>query len=54
VAQAFVENPHLSIRNAAKQHENTRTSVHRILKLIKFHPYKVHLVQELNEVDPNR
>lgn len=54
VAQAFVENPHLSIRNEAEQHGKTRTSVHRNLKLIKFHPYKVHLVQELNEDDPDR
>ncbi|EZA52475.1 hypothetical protein X777_08646 [Ooceraea biroi] len=31
-----------------------KKSVHRILKQVRFHPYKMHLVQELNEDDPNR
>lgn len=54
IAQAFVEYPHLTIRRAAEQHDISRMSVHTILKSIKFHPYKVHLVQELNEDDPDR
>lgn len=53
IAEAFVENPHLSIRRAAEQHDISKMSVHKILKLIKFHPYKVHLVHELNEDDPD-
>lgn len=54
IAQAFVENPHLSTRRAAQQHDITHTTIHQILKAIEFHPFKVHLVQELNEDDPDR
>ena len=32
----------------------SKTSVHRILKLHKFHPYKIHLVQALHGNDTDR
>ena len=54
VAQALVQNSHLSLRRVALNQEISKNSVHRILKSIKFHPYKMHLVQELNEDDPDR
>jgi len=54
VAQSFVENVHLSIRKANQQHDISRMSVQRILKKIKFHPYKIHLVQELSKDDFDR
>jgi len=51
IAKSFVEDQRLSIRKAAQQHDTSRISVQRILKWIKFHPYKIPLVQELNEDD---
>jgi len=54
VAEAFVENPHCSIRGAGQQLDMSFKSVHRCLKKINFHPYKIHLHQELNEDDPDR
>nr|CAH7720258.1 unnamed protein product [Callosobruchus chinensis] len=32
----------------------SRTSIHRILKHYKWHPYKIQLLQELNEDDNDR
>lgn len=54
VAQLFVENVHLSIRKVNQQHDISRMFVQRILKKIKFYPYKIHLVQELSEDDFDR
>lgn len=54
IALSFVEDPHLSTRRAALHHDVSHMSVHRCLKSIRFHPYKMHLVQELNEDDPDR
>jgi len=54
LAQDFVENPHLSLRTAAAVHDVSHEAVRTMLKSIKFHPYKIHLVQELNEDDPDR
>jgi len=54
VLQSFVENPHETLRSVALQHEIDPKSVHKILKVNKFHPYKIKLVQELNDDDPDR
>lgn len=54
VAQAFVEDPHLTLRKASLQLQINRMSIYRNLKIIKFHPYKIQLHQELNEDDPDR
>ena len=44
----------LSTRQLANVSGVSRTSVQRILKKYKFHPYKIRLVQELNEDDFDR
>lgn len=54
VMQSFVENPHLSTRRAALEHDISQSSVRRILKGNKFKPFKVKLVQELSEDDYDR
>jgi transposase len=54
IAQAFVENPYLSLRRAGNEHDVSHETVRKVLKSIHFHPYKIHLVQELNEDDPDR
>lgn len=54
VAQGFVEDPHLSLRRAGDQFDVSHETVRRVLKSINFQPYKIHLVQELNEDDPDR
>jgi len=48
ILQSFIKNPHDSSRKAL-QHDIDQKSVLKILKNNKFHPYKVHLVQELND-----
>jgi len=53
VAQYFVEDQRLSIRKEAQQNDTSRISVQRILKQIKFHPYKIYCVQKLNKDDFN-
>lgn len=54
VLLSFTENPHASTRSVALQQEIDQKSVLKILKVNKFHPYKINLVQELNEDDPDR
>lgn len=55
VALSITEDPHSSIRKLQQQHDITYGSVQRILtKNLKFHPYKVKLVHEMNEDDPDR
>jgi len=56
VAVSFIQNPHLSLRKhsshkASQQHNIDHKSVYM---LIKFHLYKVKLVQKLNDNDPDR
>ena len=54
VLLSFVEDPHLSTRKAAQVHGIDAKSVCNILKSLNFHPYKIQLVHELNEDDPDR
>ena len=54
VALSFVENPRTSLRQVSVETGVSRSSVLRIMQLAKFHPYKVKLVQELNEDDFDR
>ena len=54
VLQFFIEDLRNSIRKVAQQHNIDSMSVHKILKKEKFHPYKIHLAQELCEDDFNR
>lgn len=50
----FQENPHTNSRAVAADHDICHTSVLKYLKIHKWHPYKVRLVHELNEDDPDR
>ncbi|KAJ8915734.1 hypothetical protein NQ315_000670, partial [Exocentrus adspersus] len=49
VGQSFIENRRLSINKASQQLGMSRFSVYKNLKILKYHPYKIHLHQELNE-----
>ncbi|KAJ8914917.1 hypothetical protein NQ315_016071, partial [Exocentrus adspersus] len=44
----------LSINKASQQLGMSRFSVYKNLKILKYHPYKIHLHQELNEDDFDR
>ena len=46
--------PKKSIRKLSQECGVSRASVHRILQRHNFHPYKVHLVQELHADDADR
>lgn len=48
------ENPHSSTRVLAANYHISKTSVVKYLKKHRWHPYKLVLVQELNEDDPDR
>lgn len=48
------EEPKTSVPKLALYHNTSERSVRRILSTNNFHPYKVQLVQELNEDDPDR
>lgn len=54
VALSITEDPYTSsVRKLHQQHGPSVGSMHNILKK-KFHPYKVRLLQELIEDDPDR
>lgn len=48
------ENPQSSVRNLARHHGISHSTVWRLLRKEKFHPYKIKLLHELNEDDPDR
>lgn len=48
------DNPHNSLRFVAINSEISKSTVHRVLKKEKYHPYKIQFVQELIEDDPDR
>lgn len=50
----FEENAHKSTRQIAAENNASKSSVLRVLKKEKYHPFKVHLVHELNEDDGDR
>ncbi|KAK0071858.1 hypothetical protein PV326_000739, partial [Microctonus aethiopoides] len=54
IIQTFIENPHRSLRSVGMEHDVSHETVRKVLKGVKFHPYKLHWVQELNEDDPDR
>ncbi|RZC39069.1 HTH 24 domain containing protein, partial [Asbolus verrucosus] len=51
VIEAVDNNPHVSQRQISREIEISQSSVLRILKSERFHPYHVILVQALNEAD---
>lgn len=55
VALSITEDPHTSIRKLQQQHNVSYGSMQNILtKKLKFHPFKVRLVHQMNEDDPDR
>lgn len=54
VLLALQEEPQTSVPKLALAHENSEKSIRRILKKNKMFPYKVSLLQELSEDDPDR
>lgn len=54
VLLAFEEDPHTSVRKISRDLDVSKTTVHKFLKLEKWHPFKIKLVQELNDDDPDR
>ena len=51
VQQHFTNNPHSSTRRAAIDLTISRTSIQRVLKDLKWYPYKVQVMQKLHEED---
>lgn len=54
VLLAVEENPTTSTRQVATEQEISQSSVVRILNAQKFHPYKLVILQEFTEADPDR
>lgn len=54
VMQSVIENPHTSLRRVAQEHDIHYSSVRNVLKRNKCKPYKIHLLQELQEDDWDR
>ncbi|KAI4455390.1 transposable element tc3 transposase-like protein [Holotrichia oblita] len=54
VLLAVEEDPHTSVRKISRDLDVSKTMVHKLLKLEKWHPFKIKLVQELNDDDPDR
>lgn len=54
IVSEFVEHPQSSTRSVARTIGVSQRKVVTTLKSNKFHPYKIHLHQELNEDDPDR
>lgn len=48
------DNPHSASTEIALNNDVSRRSVLRVLKQEKYHPYKIRLLHELNEDDPDR
>ena len=51
VQEHFEDDPHTSTRRASLALNMSGTTLQRILKDLKWHPYKVHVVQDLSEED---
>ena len=52
--QSVIETPHTPLSKLAETHGVSTKSVHRILKMYHYHPYKMILVQQLTEDDCDR
>ncbi|KAJ8962824.1 hypothetical protein NQ318_001224 [Aromia moschata] len=54
IVLSMEENPQSTSTLVASENEVSQTTVLRILRKENYHPYKLQLVQELNEDDPDR
>jgi hypothetical protein len=54
VLVTVMEEPHSTLRNLGTEYNISSYSVWKILNSNKYHPYKIHLVQELSEDDFDR
>jgi hypothetical protein len=54
VLASVAQDPHLSIKKHAQAVGISQSSVAKILKQHKFHPYKIQVLQKLNDDDPDR
>lgn len=54
ILQSFVEDPNTSLRRVSLRHEISLGSASKIMKMNKWHPYKIVLLQELSEDDFDR
>lgn len=54
ILQSFVEDPNVSLRRVALAQDVSLGSASKIMKMNKWHPYKIHLYQELFEDDFDR
>lgn len=54
VEEFFTENPTTSIRRASQALGIPRSSLHRIQRKLKLHPYKIQVFQELSDFDMER
>ncbi|KAJ8918505.1 hypothetical protein NQ315_015210 [Exocentrus adspersus] len=53
VLLAIAESHHFSTRQVARDLEISQTSIRMVLKNVKYHPYKIQLVQELSDDSTN-
>lgn len=51
VLLSITENPHVSTRDLSRQLDISQSTVSKIIRTNKFHPYHIQLLQELNEAD---
>ena len=54
VLLAFEGDAHTSVRKVSRDFDVSKTTVHKVLKLVTWHPFKIQLLQELNDDDPDR
>ena len=54
VIAAFERSPNKSLRRGAEELELSRNTIHRILRDSKMKPYKIQILQSLNDEDTDR
>ena len=51
ILQAIEENQNVSVRQISNQHDISKTTVNKVIKNFKYHPYHIQLHQELSQND---
>lgn len=54
VVLSAIEDPHVTVRQLANEYNIAKSSVSKIFKKVKYHPYKIRLLHELAEDDFDR